>query len=447
MEIKRYLTVTAINRYLSAKIDADINLKNMPIQGEISNARISKGHLYFVLKDEESEISAIMFQNNVQGLNFTPKDGMKVIVKASLQLYEKRGTYSLLVYEMKEFGLGLLYQEFLKLKEKLSKEGLFSDEHKKAIPEYPTHIGLITSSTADAMHDVISTINKRFPIAEIYLYPALVQGTDAPKSLIKAINKMNEDSLCEVCIIARGGGSFEDLSCFNDEELARVIYDSTTPIVSGVGHEADYTICDFVSDFRAPTPTGAAVRVSKDKAIILNNLRQTKIHLNQMILKTIDNKNHKLEILKSSHYLANFIDYLNKIELKLASEIDHLNSNSPLLKINKNIDNLEFLKVRLNNSSPINKINDYLNNINDKVVLLKRSTKIIIKGKEDDLNKSIDKLVLVNPLNLMKKGYSLVYKGDELLTTTDNINVNDEVTIKMSDGEVNALVKKINKGQ
>ena len=272
MENKKYLTVTALNKYLAYKIDTDINLRSFIILGEISNARLSKGHLYFVLKDEDSEISAVMFANYYNSLSFTPKDGVKVLVKCSLQLYQKKGTYNLQVTNMSEYGLGALYQNFLKLKEKLSKEGLFAESHKKEIPMYSEKIGLITSDTGDARHDVVSTIEKRFPIATIFLYPALVQCVDAPKSLIKAINRAESDNEVDLLIIARGGGSFEDLSCFNDEELARVIYDCHIPIISGVGHESDYTICDFVSDKRAPTPTGAAVLATSDKNVLISEI-------------------------------------------------------------------------------------------------------------------------------------------------------------------------------
>ena len=443
MEDRRYLSVSAINRYLNAKIESDINLKNMLIQGEISNTRISKGHLYFVLKDEESEISAIMFSNNVALLNFTPTDGMKVIVKASLQLYQKRGMYSLLVTNMKEYGLGLLYQEFLKLKEKLSKEGLFDDIYKKEIPKYSENIGLITSPTGDAMHDVVSTISKRFPIAKIYLYPALVQGLDAPQSLIKAIDQMNSDNLCDLCIIARGGGSFEDLSCFNDEGLARKIFDSRIPIISGVGHEADFTICDYVSDFRAPTPTGAAVKATSDKTIILNELNTRRRQLSDNLLKIITNKNNQLNLLKNSHYLAHFDEYLLRFELMLANETDRLINNSPLNKVNNNLEKLSFLKLRLENLNLLNEIDNKKENIIERLNKINISINNLIYKKEVNLNNLIDKMILLNPLNIMGKGYSLVYKDDKLITSKSSLVVNDEIDIKFIDGNINAIVKNI----
>jgi len=260
---RKYLTVTALNKYIAYKIDNDPNLGFVYLQGELSNIRFSKEHLYFVIKDQDSEISGIMYSSSATKLTFMPKDGMKVLVSGKISVYQKKGTYNLIAITMSEAGLGALYQDFLFLKDKLEKEGLFAIEHKKPIPEYSEKIGVITSATADAFQDIKSTIAQRFPLAQIYLYPALVQGVDAPKSLIKALEQANKENIVDVIIIARGGGSFEDLSCFNDEKLARSIYASQIPIVSGVGHETDFTICDFVADERAPTPTGAAVRVTK----------------------------------------------------------------------------------------------------------------------------------------------------------------------------------------
>ena len=272
MAEQKYLTVSALNRYIAYKIDSDVALRTIYIKGEVSNARISKGHLYFVLKDEESEINAIIFSNILRNSSYIPIDGAKVLITGSISSYSKKGTYNLLVSKISEFGQGLIYQQFLELKTKLEKEGLFSIEHKKKLPAFPERIGVITSETGDALQDIRSTISNRYPITKVVLYKALVQGNDAPESLIKALKKADYDNLCDVLIIARGGGSIEDLNCFNDEELARTIYNLNTPIVSGVGHENDYTICDFVCDDRAPTPTGAAVRVTPDKNIIFQDI-------------------------------------------------------------------------------------------------------------------------------------------------------------------------------
>ena len=267
----RYLTVSALTNYLAYKFENDPHLFKVYLKAEISNVRLSKGILYFVLKDEDSEINALMFSKDLSKINFKIEDGKKVLVCGRVSLYKKRGTYAITVSQMEEAGLGDAYLNFQRLFKKLSAEGLFEEKYKKSIPLFNHKIGVVTSQTGDAINDITSTIKKRYPLSEIILYPAIVQGEDAPKSIIDAINKANMDAVCDCLIIARGGGSIEDLSCFNDEELARVIFSSSIPTISGVGHEADFTICDYVSSKRAPTPTGAGVIATPKTIDDLNN--------------------------------------------------------------------------------------------------------------------------------------------------------------------------------
>lgn len=445
MENKRYLTVSALNKYLAYKIDTDINLKNFIIQGEISNARISKGHLYFVLKDDDSEISAIMFSNYVEILPFSPKDGIKVLAKCSLQLYQKKGTYSLLVTNMREDGLGALYQNFLQLKEKLSKEGLFNIEHKKKIPEYPENIGLITSGTGDAMHDVVSTISKRYPIACVYLYPALVQGTDAPSSIINAIVKANNDKLVDVIIVARGGGSIEDLSCFNDERLARVIYNSEIPIISGVGHEADFTICDFVSDERAPTPTGAAVRATKDKNIIIQELNSINDRITSLTKRLLDTKINEYNVLANNYYFKNY----NEVIDKKIERIDHLEKilhlNSPLSRIENMEQNLNYLNERIAKYNILKVLDDKNNTVKELDNKLIYNYETYLNKFDESVNNQIEKLILLNPLNLMTKGYSLAYQENKLITKIEDLDESLPLTTRFVNGEVESKIVKVKK--
>ena len=439
-EIK-YLTVSALNRYIAYKLDSDIALKVVYIKGEVSNARVSKGHLYFVLKDEESEISAIIFQNVLRNLKYLPKDGAKVLICGSVTSYAKKGGYNLIVSSIQEFGQGLIYQQFLELKEKLEKEGLFDSGHKKKIPEYPERIAVVTSDTGDALQDILSTIKRRYPIAKVFLYQALVQGADAPKSLIAALKKVDSDNLAEVVIIARGGGSIEDLSCFNDEELARTIYDLNMPIVSGVGHENDYTICDFVSDDRAPTPTGAAVRVTPDKAIILENIKANIDKLKSAYNQNINNYQNKLELLTNNHYFKNFGDLLEEKTKEVNHLIDKLNSFSPNNVIIRYEDELKALSKRLELYNFSKKIDDLSNDLDNNVLMLKRNYLNIINNLENSYDKSLDKLILVNPLNIMKKGYTLVYKDDVLITKSKELKKDDIVDIVFHDGKVKANIK------
>lgn len=441
MATDKYLTVSAINRYIAYKLDSDPALKIVYVKGEVSNARISKGHLYFVLKDEESEISAIIFANTLRNSNYVPSDGAKVLICGSITSYSKKGSYNLIVSSIQEFGQGLIYQEFLKLKAKLEAEGLFDQAHKKKIPEYPESVSVVTSETGDALQDIISTINRRYPITKIYLYKALVQGVDAPKSLIKALRQAESDKYGEVIIIARGGGSIEDLNCFNDEELARVIYDLSIPIVSGVGHEMDFTICDYVADDRAPTPTGAAVRVTPDKEIILNDLKNSKTKLVTYINRIYDNCNNSYLNLVNNYYFKSFDKVIGEKEKEVNHLIDKLDSVSPINVINKYDQELNNLVKRMDIYNLPKRIDDLTENINVRLNDLNKAYLKNITIYENEFVKRIDKLVLVNPLNIMKKGYTLIYKNDSLITSSNELNSNDEVDINFHDGKRQAIIK------
>lgn len=417
----KYLSVSALNKYLYYKFDNDLNLRSIYLKAEISNVRLSKGILYFVLKDNESEIDGLMFGQTYQKLKFKPVDGMTVLVNGKVGLYVKRGTYAITVSEMEQAGLGEAYLKFELLKEKLLKEGLFDESKKLPIPKFNEKIGVITSGTGDAMHDIFSTIKKRFPLSEIVFYPAIVQGNDAPQSLINAIKLANLENKVSVLIIARGGGTIEDLSCFNDEQLARTIFASKIPTISGVGHEADFTICDFVSSRRAPTPTGAAVIATPDKNELLN------------YIENLDNRllyNYKQLLIKKFNDFSNISsrytekNYLNKIN-ELYNKVENLNKQLSLLSP---------VKIISDNENKLSMLNNNLNVVYNN----------IINKNDINVNHFIDKLILLNPLNLMKKGYSITYKDNKVITSVDLLDINDEITVKFQDGNINAKVTRKN---
>ena len=259
-----YITIGALNKYLKNLFDGDSNLQEVYLKAEISNFKAhTRGHLYFTLKDETSRINAVMFSYNVSKLKFKPIDGMKVLVKGKISVYEATGSYQIYVEEMDQDGLGNLYIEFEKLKKKLSSEGLFDQDKKKRIPKVPRKIGIVTASTGAAIKDILTTIKRRFPICETILFPSLVQGADAAKDIVKNIEIANTYDI-DTLIVGRGGGSIEDLWPFNEEIVARAIYESEIPVISAVGHETDFTIADFVADLRAPTPSAAAELVVAD---------------------------------------------------------------------------------------------------------------------------------------------------------------------------------------
>lgn len=439
----KHLTVTALNKYIGYKFDTDIHLQNVLVKGEISNFRISNGHLYFSLKDEESEIRAIMFAGAARSLRFVPTDGMKVLVTAQVSVYLKGGSYNLNVSKIEEIGLGELYLRFLQLKDKLDKEGLFDQSKKKQIPEYVKSISVITSETGDAFKDIVSTIQKRFPLTKVYLYPTLVQGMEAPKSIIKALNKANKDKLGDVILLARGGGSFEDLNCFNDEQLARVIFSSDIPVVTGIGHEADFTISDFVSDKRAPTPTGAAVLVTKDQYLIAKDLNEKNTLLKYYYKKILEQKFYELQSTINRHYFKNFIDIIEQKEKQLDNLIYNLNIQSPIKVIEKNLEYLSSLNSRLVNYNIVGKIEEKEKYILDRTRLVNNYYLQIINRLEISFENNLSKMIAINPLNLLKKGYALTYQDNKLITNVEEVNISKEIMIKYHDGEV--ITKPINK--
>ena len=438
MEIK-YITISQLNRYIAYKFDSDSNLQEVYLKGEISNFKYSGKHCYFSLKDENSEISAMFFYPNNMSLTFVPKDGMNVNVIGRIQTYQKKGTYSIVVKEMKAEGVGLLYQQFLDLKDKLQKEGLFEESKKLSLPEYPEVVGVITASTGDAIHDIISTFNRRLPMAKIKLFPALVQGADAPKDLMRALNEAYSDSSLNAIIIGRGGGSFEDLSCFNDEALARLLAMSKIPTVSAIGHEADYTICDFVSSYRAPTPTGAAIALTKEKKDVVELIYSHTLRLKNSIKNKLTNCYSDLQKVNNSYGLSRFDGILDSFNKTLEGFNKHLELLSPenqMIKIQKDIDMYKeriersFVNTIFKKEEKIVDINR-LNNAYDK--------KLMIFDKE--LTNKIDKIVLLNPFNIMKKGYGIIYKNDNIISSIENVNLNDELTIKLKDGTISTVVK------
>jgi len=393
----KYLTISQINEYVKMRIDSDPNLKKIYLKGEISNFKNhTRGHLYFTLKDDNSRISAVMFSSSAAGLKFDPEDGMNVLVEGRISCYPAQGTYQIYVEKMEMDGLGNLYLEYEKLKKKLSEEGLFSPEYKKPIPKYPSKIGIVTASTGAAIKDILSTIKRRYPICETILFPSLVQGGGAAPDIVKQIEEAQNYDL-DVLIVGRGGGSIEDLWAFNEEIVARAIFKSKVPIISAVGHEVDYTIADYVADLRAPTPTGAAemaVPVLSDVLLMLDNY---KIRLRENILKTLKQSELRLNKVKDSFILSN-----------------------PLAMY-------EVKEEKLNNYVMV--LNNYISDI--------------LTKKRHTLKLDLNTLKLLNPVNIMEKGYSLVKVNDKIIKEAKDLKVSDKVEIKLYKGEVVAEVKEI----
>ncbi len=415
---RRYITVTTLNKYLKNKFDTDPNIQTLGLKGEISNFKgHTRGHLYFTLKDEGSRINAVMFSTYASKLNFVPKDGMKVLVVGRVSVYEPTGGYQIYVNEMISDGVGNLYLKFEELKKKLSNEGLFNQEHKRPIPKFPKKIGIVTAPTGAAIRDILSTIKRRFPSTETILFPALVQGDLAAPDIVKQIKKADEYNL-DVLIVGRGGGSIEDLWAFNEEIVARAIYDAKTPIISAVGHEIDFTISDFVSDLRAPTPTGAAEMAVPNIIDVKNFINQLNIRLNKDISNIIEFNKKRLDNYKTNYVLINPLATFEIKEQKLDTLIDNLNN-----KIKNILDNN---KKRLDNvmkNYTINNPDTILNRYNNTYELL------------------LNKLNLLNPLNILSKGYSVVKKDNNVIKDINDINIKDKLNIKLYKGNIDVVVE------
>ncbi len=416
-DVNKYLTVTALTKYIKFKMDNDEHLKLVFLKGEISNFKMhTTGHLYFSIKDETSKINAIMFSSNAKKLNFNPVDGMKILIVGRVSVYESTGNYQIYVDEMMEDGIGNLYLEFEKLKKKLELEGLFDKDKKKKIPKIPEKIGIITASTGAAIKDIISTIKRRYPICKTYLFPSLVQGENAADDLVEKIN-ISQNYDLDVLIIGRGGGSIEDLWPFNEEKVARAIFASKIPTISAVGHEIDFTIADFVADLRAPTPTGAAEMAVPNITDIMKHINNLNIRINESINTKLNYEKLKLDTLKNSFIIKNpMLIYENKKQ-----KIDLLYEN-----LNKSIFiNLSTKKLEIDNLK-----NNYII----------KNPNILYENKKVKLLNLIQKLELVNPLSILKKGYTLTYKNDKLVKSINDISKNEIIKIKLHDGFITSKV-------
>lgn len=417
MDISKYLTVGALTRYLKMKFETDTHLRKVYLKGEISNFKAhTTGHYYFSIKDETSKINAIMFASNARKMKFIPKDGMKVLLMGRVSVYEATGNYQIYVEDMIEDGVGNLYVAFEQLKEKLSKEGLFDKKYKKPIPKYPEKIGIITAPTGAAIRDILSTIKRRYPICETILFPSLVQGDLAKDDLIKKIELAQNYDL-DVLIVGRGGGSLEDMWPFNEECVARAIFASKVPVISAVGHEVDYTISDFVSDLRAPTPTGAAEMAVPHISELEEQLKQYQARMKEAMNKTINYQKIYFDSLKTSYVLKN----PNAIYEPKKQQLD-----------------LTYEKLRTT-------VMNQLQQVKNEFIILKQSSILkkpnrLYESSEQQLKHVIDKLEMLNPLSILGRGYAISYQENHLVKKIEDVKVGELLQIRMQDGIVNTKV-------
>lgn len=391
------ITVTDLNKYIKNKIDGDEMLNNVLVKGEISNFKNHyTGHMYFTLKDENSLIKCVMFKSYTTHLSFMPKDGMKVMVLGSVAVFERDGIYQIYAKAMKEDGLGSLYTAYEELKKKLEQEGLFAESHKKKIPFMPKTIGVLTSNTGAVIRDIINVSTRRNPGVHIRLYPVPVQGPGAAEKIAEGIKFMNENKLADVLIIGRGGGSLEDLWPFNEEIVARAIYDSELPIISAVGHETDFTIADFVADLRAPTPSAAA----------------------ELAVANIEDVRETLKL------------YNNRYKVALKKKIE-------LMRLS-----YEKCMARPAYKNPTQKINEQYMVIDMKVKVLQNSMMLKLKEAKTSFVKETAKLDSLSPLKTLTRGYSIVTKQEsgKAIKSVDDLNSGEKVNLRLSDGQKTATI-------
>lgn len=389
------MTVSQINRYIASRFREDTKLRGRLICGEISNfTNYSKsGHLYFSLKDSESLIKAVMFRDAASRLKFTPSNGMKVIVSADIRVYEQNGVYQLYVNDMQPDGVGALYLAREQLEKKLSEEGVFDEKRKKKLPPLPKKIGIVTSTEAAALQDMLNILARRYPLAEVTVFPAAVQGENAPESLCRAL-RLADSKNVDLIICGRGGGSFEDLSAFNSEKVARCVYECKTPIISAVGHETDFSVSDMAADMRAPTPSAAAELAVPDIKTVYGSLDVLEKKLNDCFSDKIEDYSHRLEILSK-----------------------RLESCSPKGKIGTLRDKLLSEEKRL--------LAAYRLNLRERGGLLAEKAAAVEN---------------LSPLKTLSRGYSLVYKDGRIVSSAGTLSAGDEVKIRLSDGTVSASI-------
>jgi exodeoxyribonuclease VII large subunit len=393
-EKRHVFSISELNR--SARYLLEDRFPSIWVEGEISNLiQHSSGHWYFSLKDNAAQVRCAMFRGVNQHLNFKVDNGISVLVKAKVSLYENRGDFQLIVDHMEEVGFGALQRKFEALKNKLEKQGLFALEHKKSLPEYPSVIGVITSPTGAAIRDILHVLKRRYPIANVIIYPTLVQGDQAANQIVEAIQTANHRKECDVIILARGGGSLEDLWPFNEESVAMAIFESALPVVTGIGHEVDFTIADFVADVRAPTPSAAAEAVSPDQETIIN--------------------------------------YLSQLQKRMIYGIQR-----PVEQIKKEQQNL---KKRLMQCHPKNQMEQQSQRMDRCEKALIQAQNRIVENKKNKLATLARALNAISPLNTLERGYSILMdKNNHIVYKTNQVNIGDEMAVRLSDGMIGCQV-------
>ncbi|WP_298472680.1 exodeoxyribonuclease VII large subunit [uncultured Psychrobacillus sp.] len=436
-----YLTVKALTKYIKRKFDADTHLRDVYVKGELSNVKVhSSGHIYFTLKDESARLTSVMFAMNARSLKFRPESGMNVLVRGDINVFEAAGQYQLYASSIQPDGIGELFLAFEQLKKKLEQEGLFHPNRKKRLPAFPKKIGVVTSKTGAAIRDILTTLERRYPISEVIVFPSIVQGPQAAPSIVKSIKQANTLGSIDVLIVGRGGGSIEDLWAFNEEIVARAIAESSVPIISAVGHETDTTIADFVSDLRAPTPTAAAEMAVPSKENLMKNILSYQSASLHFITKRLTDEKNRYERAITSPVMATpgklyrpFIERYIRTEQQLHREVNRLFGDK--------VRNFSQLDNRFKQLSPQRLITLQSKQLVTSTNQLNQAMIAAFEKNRQQFTGSLRTLEALNPLKIMDRGYSITYKNGQVIKSIDEVQKGDTIAVTLPDGQIDAIVQ------
>ncbi|MDN3449909.1 exodeoxyribonuclease VII large subunit [Planococcus sp. APC 3906] len=434
-----YLSVKALTKYIKKKFDVDPHLRDVYVKGELSNVKIhTSGHIYFTLKDDASRLPAVMFSANAKAVKFKPESGMTVLIRGDVNVYEASGQYQLYAQSMQSDGIGDYYLAFEQLKEKLAKEGLFNAAHKKAFPRFPKRIAVVTAPTGAAVRDICITLNRRYPLAHVVIYPTLVQGAQATQSIVQSIQAANQKDY-DVLIVGRGGGSIEDLWSFNEEAVARAIYQSRIPIISAIGHETDTTIADFVSDLRAPTPTAAAELAVPSKAELLDRLLNYRSGMYRTTANAIAREKASLERLTTSFPLA-YPDRLYRPFIERVERATESLRRETFQQFNYARERYKNLDKQLATRTPESRIRQSALELDALKKRIDQLAALAVRDNTQQLTSAMRTLDALSPLKIMDRGYSITYKDDKVIKSVEQVEAGDRLSISMKDGVLKTTV-------
>lgn len=440
-----YLSIAAITAYLKRKFDADPYLERVYLTGEISNFRLRPNHQYFSLKDDQAKLSAVMFKQAFAKLNFEPKEGMKVLVVGRISLFETTGNYQLYVEHMEPDGVGALYQAFEQLKEKLAAEGLFNRQ-KRALPKFPKRIAVLTSPSGAVIRDIMTTVQRRYPIAQIVLFPTVVQGERSAANIVENLERVKQLGDFDTVIVGRGGGSIEDLWPFNEEQVARAIVSMPIPVISSVGHETDTTIADLVADVRAATPTAAAELAVPVLTQEVLAIKEKQLRLEQAFLHQIDLKKQRYQALANSYILRQperlYESKIQKVDVMI-QRLQHVIS----VRFAKENERVAAATYRLSPQQMKNQVTQKQQEQAYTTTRLMQAMTRVLMQKQQQANQTIQALDLLSPLKIMSRGYSYATSDTEIIRSVEQLNTNDHLTLHLADGQAKVDVRDVKKGQ